>query len=202
MKNGNAQAASGWGWFVIVGVALLIASVAAQEQNRKFERVVKTSPGEELVLDLQSGGAVNVHGWDQDTVRVRVQLDGDHWRDAQVSIDATPTGVHLQSSAASHGASTPANNRFDILVPHRYGLSLSSTGGELTIADVEGTFHGSTRGGRISIDRARGHAELSTGGGEVHVAESDLTGSVTTADGAVNVWHVSGGLHVWSGSHP
>jgi hypothetical protein len=202
MNNGKAKIESGWGWLVVLGAALLINSVAAQEQSRKFEREVKTSPGQELVLDIQSGGAVNVHGWDQDAVRVRVQLDGDPWHDAQVSVDSTPTGVRLLSSTGNHAPSTPANHRFDISVPHRYGISLSSAGGELTIDNVEGTFHGSTPGGRISIEHARGHAELSTGGGEVHVADSELTGSVTTADGRVNLSHVSGGLHALSGSHP
>jgi hypothetical protein len=184
----------------VFGVVLVVGSVASriQAQGQSFERALKTTPGEALVLDLQSGGAVHVHGWDQNAARVLVQLDRHNWRDTQVSIEPTPGGVHLQC-ISSRVSSAPLNNRFDIWIPHRYNLSLSSAGGQLTVEDVEGTFLGSTRGGRISIKRARGHAELSTGGGEVHVENSDLTGSVTTADGVARFLNVSGGLRVSSG---
>jgi hypothetical protein len=197
----NTSRKSAWKLLVVLGVVLMIGAVAApvRAQGQSFERVVKTLPGEGLVLELQSGGAVHVHGWDQNAARIRVQLDGHNWRDTQISIEPTPSGVHLRSFASNRASSTPSNNTFDIWIPRWYNLSLSSAGGPLTIEDVGGTFRGSTVEARISIERARGHAELSTGGGEINVANSDLTGSLTTADGEARLLNVSGGLRVRSG---
>jgi hypothetical protein len=167
-------------------------------QSQSFEQVVKTSPGGELTLDLESGGSVNLHGWAQNTVRVRAHLAGRDWRDTQVTAEATPRGVRVHSWLNVEHASSSTSHTFDIWVPRRYDLTLSSAGGRLTIADVEGTFRGALGGGMITIERARGRAELSTGGGAIHVADSDLAGSVTTGGGSVSLRRVTGGLRAWA----
>jgi len=63
----------------------MIGAVAARvsTQGQSFARVVKTLPGESLVLDLQSGGAVHLHGADEMLVRIRAHLEGHDGRSVQ-----------------------------------------------------------------------------------------------------------------------
>ena len=95
---------------------------------------------------------------------------------------------------------TSSSHHLDITVPRRFNVRLRSSGGEISIRNVEGTFTGSTGGGEITIENARGFARLSTGGGEVSVKNSNLAGSVSTGGGEVRIQNVTGGLNGTSGT--
>ena len=190
--------------FFVLSGAFLIGTGSARPlyaQDSTFERTMKTLPGEDLTLDILSGGAVHVRGWDHNSVQVRAYLSRSNRRYTQITLEAKPGGILLQSRLnPGKTLSGPANLRFEVWVPLKYNLSISSTGGELLISDVDGMFHGATAGGRIFIDHSRGRVELFTGGGEVRVSNSDLTGSVTTAKGLTAVSKVNGDVQVSSRS--
>jgi hypothetical protein len=92
-----------------IGVALLVAGCAAaaqthREAGREFERTLAASPGEELTLNLDTGGGVFVHGSAEDLVTVRVRLGGRDWQDTEVTIERVPGGVRLGTlGQASYG---------------------------------------------------------------------------------------------------
>ncbi len=164
---------------------------------QSFEQTVAATPGGEMNLDLLSGGAVEIHGWDENSVTLRVHQCDE--RKTQVTLERTSGGVVLRAQPAS-GKRALVNCRFDVWVPRQYNLSIDSAGGELLMSDMEGNFRGKTRGGRIFISRSRGYAELFTGGGEVRVADSELSGSVTTAKGIAELSNVHGDVQVSSSS--
>ena len=167
--------------------------------GRHFEQSVQATSGDELNVDIQTGGAVHVQGWDQDAVRVQAQLNLTGWRETQVSVEQAPGGVHLLSRKIADSIfKGPFNHTFKIWAPRRYNVRLNSAGGQLTISDMEGTFRGFSAGGRIALKRARGHAELTTRKGEIQVIDSSLTGSIVTENGPVRLWHVGGDLHASS----
>jgi hypothetical protein len=189
-----------------IGVALLVAGCAAavqtpREAGRDFERTVAASPGGELTLNLDSGGGVIVHGSSENRVTVRARLGGRDWRDTEVTIERVPGGVRLGSRLPPRTNSTTAH-AFEIRVPRRYNLRLESTGGGVTLRDLEGTFRGHTAGGAIDIERVSGRVALTTGGGTVRVRDSDLDGFVTTGGGVVTVVNTRGDLRTASGSQP
>jgi hypothetical protein len=166
---------------------------------RQFEQLLQATSGDELNVDIQTGGAVHVQGWEQNAVRVEARLNLTGWRETQVSLEPAPGGVHLLSRKLANSIfKAPFNHKFNIWVPRRYDVCLHSAGGQLTIADMEGTFRGSTAGGRITLRRARGRAELSTQQGEIQVIDSNLTGSIVTEKGPVRLWHVDGDLQASS----
>jgi hypothetical protein len=81
-------------------------------------------------------------------------------------------------------------------------VDLSSSGGALSINDVEGEFTGHSGGGGFNIQNASGRTALTTGGGDVHVSNSTLDGRVSTGGGEVVISNVQGGLRATSGSGP
>jgi DUF4097 and DUF4098 domain-containing protein YvlB len=129
-------------------------------------------------------------------------LAGINWRDLTVEIARVAEGVLVRSRYDRRRNSQSTENRYEIRVPRRFDVRLSSGGGDLTILDVEGEFSGTSGGGEIVLERLRGRASLSTGGGDIRVADVDLDGSVRTGGGKVTLSRVSGNLRGRSGSGP
>ena len=177
-------------------------TMASVQRDSSFEHEVAVAPGGELVIDLESGGSILVRGWDSPRVRVSGHLAGASWRETRVSLERTGRGARLYASQEQRRGNTSTSHEFEIMVPRRFDLTLSSAGGEVSITGVEGTFRGETGGGSIVIERAGGRAELSTGGGDIRVTDSELDGTVSTGGGEVLLSRVRGSLRGSSGSGP
>ena len=174
-----------------------------QTPDSIIERTLEASPGGLLTLDLDAGGSVTVRAWDDDRVRVRAGLGGINWRDIDVAIDRESRGgVRVDAHFVRQRRNQSSDNSFDIMVPRRYDVRISSAGGSLTMIGVEGRFTGHTGGGNLTLERMTGSARLTTGGGEIDVRNSDLSGSVSTGGGMVRLSNVKGGLRGSSGSGP
>jgi len=178
------------------------AGAAKVALDSSFDRSVEVRAGETLVMDLRTGAGLTITGWDQNRVRVSGRLAGRNWRDTDVTLERTGSGARLSTRYTMQSGSQSSSHRFDIQVPRRFNIQVSSAGGGLSISGVEGDFSGSTGGGSIRIERASGHASLSTGGGSVRVNDSNLSGSVGTGGGSVLIQRVRGGLRGSSGSGP
>jgi beta-lactamase regulating signal transducer with metallopeptidase domain len=176
--------------------------VESQGGDSTFERTFGSARGGTLTLDLNTGGGVTVRGWDDDQVRVRAMLAGPDWRDVDVEIDREDNGVRVETRFLRRRGNHSTSNHFEIMVPRRYNVRLSSAGGSLTLIGLEGRFTGHTGGGELTLDRLTGSANLTTGGGEIDARDSDLSGSVSTGGGTVRLSNISGGLRGSSGSGP
>ena len=172
------------------------------EQGEYKQDVVDARPGEQLELDLTAGGSVRIRSWDENRVQVRTRLGGDDWRDVNVRVDRQSSGVLVEARFERNQRNQSTDNHFEILVPRRFDVRISSAGGNLTITDVDGQFRGHTGGGGLTLERVTGSASLTTGGGEIRVSDSNLSGTVSTGGGTVMLSRVSGGLRGSSGSGP
>jgi hypothetical protein len=180
--------------------AAAVAVAIAVPADSVFEKTITASEGEQLTLDLESGGAITIHGWDEPRIRVVGRLAGRDWRNTRVSLERVTGGVRLRSDLVSMGDQTATSHEFEIWAPKHTNVQLSSSGGSLAINDLVGEFRGHSGGGGIFIENATGSARLSTGGGGIAVANSRLSGTVTTGGGELTVTNVTGGLHGASGS--
>ncbi|HYN82611.1 MAG TPA: M56 family metallopeptidase [Gemmatimonadaceae bacterium] len=170
--------------------------------DSSFERSVDVRAGETLVIDLRTGAGLTITAWDQNRVRVRGRLGGRNWRDTEVDLERTSSGARLSSRYTMRSSSQSSSHHFEIRVPKRFNVRVSSAGGGISITGVRGEFTGSTGGGSIRISDASGRAGLSTGGGSIRVNDSNLSGSVGTGGGSVLIQRVRGGLRGSSGSGP
>jgi beta-lactamase regulating signal transducer with metallopeptidase domain len=166
------------------------------------ERAVAASPGERLTLDLQTGGDIDVRGWDQSRVQVRARLAGNNWSDETVDIGRDRNGVGVTIDRGFRRGNRESSNAVEIRVPRRFDVRVSSAGGEVSIVDVEGSFSGTSGGGGIVLERVHGTSSLSTGGGDIRVVDSELDGTVRTGGGMVRISNVRGNLRGSSGSGP
>jgi beta-lactamase regulating signal transducer with metallopeptidase domain len=180
----------------------LVVAAGTSSPGSQFERTLDAANGERLTLDLETGGSVTLRGWDEPRVRVEVRLAGRDWTETRVDIDRVADGVQVRAWSDSNRHVQTTSHSFDITVPRHYDLLLKSSGGGLSISDLEGSFEGMTGGGDLTLERVKGEADLQTGGGDVRVNDVNLRGSVTTGGGTVELSNVTGPLRGWSGSGP
>jgi beta-lactamase regulating signal transducer with metallopeptidase domain/DUF4097 and DUF4098 domain-containing protein YvlB len=185
---------------IVAARAASAGATAVSVLDSIFEKTVSATAGDRLTLDLRTGGAIIIHGWDEPRVRVIGRLRGDDWRDTRVFLERVDGGVRLQSSVAPKGENWSTAHEFELWVPRHTNVQLSSAGGSLAINDVSGDFYGHTAGGGITIRNATGSATLSTGGGEISVTDSRLSGTVSSGGGELTISNVTGGLRGSSGT--
>ena len=163
---------------------------------------VNAGSGERLEVDLEAGGSLSVGGWDQSKVEVQAHLGGRDWEGTRVSLDRVSGGVRLHAWQQGGQDNVSTSHQFVVRVPRKFDLDVSSAGGEITLADLEGEFRGHTGGGSLRLEHLKGEASLSTGGGGIRVSDSELGGRVSTGGGEVVLSRVTGGLKGSSGSGP
>jgi Antirepressor regulating drug resistance, predicted signal transduction N-terminal membrane component len=161
---------------------------------------VKVESGGTLVLDLKTGAGVTIRGTNENRVHVEGTLSGRDWRNTSFSVRGNEGDAFVKMDYLERTRSFSSSHSLRITVPRRFNVRINSSGGEISIRDVEGSFTGGTGGGEITMENVRGSARLTTGGGEVTVQNSNLTGSVTTGGGAVLIQNVTGGLSGSSGT--
>ncbi|HSU93265.1 MAG TPA: hypothetical protein VLI43_06120, partial [Gemmatimonadaceae bacterium] len=165
-----------------------------------FERTVPAREGGTLELDLDTGGDIEIIGTDDQKVSVHGSLGGRDWHETTVALEEHNGNASLVSRYTGSSSEQTFDNAFQIRVPKRFNVRVQSAGGDVHIANVDGSFSGSTGGGKIEIEGANGEAHLSTGGGDVRVAKSKLDGSVSTGGGTVRFKDVTGDIVGSSGS--
>jgi hypothetical protein len=161
---------------------------------------VAVSSGGTLFLDLKTGAGVHITGTDDNRVRMRAELAGRDWRNTEISLVNDGPDARIVLRYRDSRGNTSSSHRLTITVPRRYNVRIQSSGGEIVLRNVEGTFSGNTGGGEIDIANASGSANLTTGGGEINVRDSKLSGSVSTGGGSVLIEGVTGGLRGSSGT--
>jgi len=165
-------------------------------------RTFDAAPGETLDLDLDAGGSVVVRGWDQRRVSIEGRILANSSKGVEADAQRVSNGVRVTSGFAPNVRVRTSSVKFTINVPRQYNVRLHSSGGGLSVSDVEGSFEGTTGGGELELRNAKGSAHLSTGGGEINVVDCDLSGSMSTGGGKVWFSRVRGGLRGSSGSGP
>jgi len=174
----------------------------ASSTSSIYEHTEDAKSGGTLVLDLETGADVAIRGDDLRQVEIRGILGG---RDADNTVvDTTTSGdeVRLSAKFERKSGSLSTSHDFTIRIPRQFNVRLKSSGGDVTIAGVSGTFSGSTGGGTIELTNVQGNARISTGGGDIYVTDSELDGRVSTGGGTVRFERVRGGLRGDSGSGP
>jgi len=186
--------------------AISAATVANKTQQLQadttFQLSVPARSGGTLTLDLKTGGKIIMTGWDRQEVSVRALLRGRDWRATKVTLEPSAGGARLASEFTASGSNQSSSHVFEIKVPRSYNAALSSAGGSISIAGVDGSFRGQTGGGEINIEKVNGNVDIQTGGGDVRVSDSRVDGNVSTGGGVVRIEGVTGNIIGMSGSGP
>lgn len=168
------------------------AAAAPAQDARQIDKQFQIGSGKTLDIDLETGGSLDIRGWDQESVSVRASLGGRDGAASAVEFDETASGLQIQSRYEGGRRNYSTDIRFDIKVPRRFNVEFNTMGGGVRISDVEGRMNGETMGGALDLSNLKGQLSLSTMGGNITLKQSQVDGKVSTMGGEVLIEDVTG----------
>ncbi len=135
------------------------------------------------------GGAITVHGWNQD----RVKVHAEHGRRGRVDVSLVG-GTVMIKSGTRQGA--PSVVDIEVTVPQAMALVLSGTYAEITVDGVTGPIRAETVNGEVSVRGGRGNITLHSIQGSVTLADASGRIEVNSVNEDVALSNVSGELKV------
>ena len=163
------------------------------DSDRTIEKTFPVQMGGKLSLDLDTGGSIEIAGWDKSEIAVTVDIGGDDADRVDVEFDDGPSYLNIHSDCSKKWH-VDVDVHFTIKVPKRCDVRIESMGGKVTIEGVEGRLSGKTMGGALELARVKGDIDLETMGGSVRVEDSEAEGKVHTMGGEVVIRNVKGNL--------
>jgi DUF4097 and DUF4098 domain-containing protein YvlB len=82
-----------------------------------------------------------------------------------------------------------------IVVPERFDVDLTTSGGSIQIADLEGSVDARTSGGSLRLQAIDGPINARTSGGSITVAECTGTTHVRTSGGSIRIDNAKGAIN-------
>lgn len=171
----------------IISIALISASLFAGTLKKEF----KMSPGENLTIDLNTGGSVDITGWDKDLVSVEVEYSDDEMDNDMVDFHQSNSGLEIE--VGFWGSDEHLDLKINI--PNSFNVDIQTMGGDIDISGVEGRFEGQTMGGSLNLKNLKGKVEMTTMGGSITLLDSDLDGNLKTMGGKVLFENVVGDVN-------
>lgn len=170
-------------------------AVVAPEPNVQAMTTLRfrTSPGGTLALDVD-GGAVEVTPWARNEVVVETwSTFGDRFR---TSGRTTGSGVSIEGRWTEGRAPRWRSSdrlRFVVRVPSRYSAHVSTAGGSVAVARLDGGVTARTAGGSVTVGGATGDVQVATSGGSITVGRVGGRLAVETSGGAIRLDGGAGG---------
>jgi len=182
---------------VLSVIAILVLVAAAQPYpaaayDKAIEKTFPIKMGGKLSIDLDSGGDIEIVGWDREEIAVRADVGGKDAEYVKVDLDPGASIFTIHSSCEKRRCSCDVS--FTIKVPQRFDIMLDSRGGSVDIMGVEGSMSGGTMGGALELAHVRGKIDLETMGGSATVKDSEADGEISTMGGRVLIENVKGDL--------
>jgi DUF4097 and DUF4098 domain-containing protein YvlB len=178
----------------IMACGALWICMGADVWAETIQRTFNVSPGQKLVIDLKTGGSIQITGWDKPVVTVDAKIEGRGAADIRVDIQQTSQGVEITSDTVRRGNSHSSDTEFQIRVPSRFDVKIDTMGGGIGIRALEGRIAGKTMGGGLKLQELRGYVDLTTMGGEITLLDSEVDGKLHTMGGEVLFQNVVGSV--------
>ena len=164
--------------------ALTIASLALQQTDTTFA----VPAGASLTVN-NFGGAIIVHGWNQNTMKVHAE----HSRRGRVEVSLVGNTVTVKAGSRQ-GA--PSVVDMEITVPAATPLNLSGNYAEITVDGVTGPIRAETVEGEIDVKGGRGNITLSSIQGSVSLADASGRIELTSVNEDIDVDNVQGEIRI------
>jgi hypothetical protein len=199
--------------FLLVSAGLGLA-VNAQNKNEKEPFTTKTFSESVRNVEVKtSGGSITVAGSDAGGARVDVFVQPSNNRDVLISKEEIQRRLsedyELNISVSSNKLTAIAKPKernmdwkkglsisFKITVPKGVTTDLATSGGSISLRDLNGTNEFATSGGSLHVDNLSGKTKGRTSGGSIHVANSKDNIDLATSGGSIHADKCSGNLRL------
>jgi len=175
-------------------------------------RVTKTfsvASGGQLNLDA-TNGSITVSGGDRSEVVVneKIRFEDSSREDVSEYLEEHPTvyeasdgtvrirGPERNNGGWWDGPGVDVEYSYTVKLPRQFNANVETSGGSLTVTDLNGTVQGQTAGGSVTARRITGDVQVETAGGSLTLEELDGAVQGKTAGGSIDVSAISGPLNV------
>jgi DUF4097 and DUF4098 domain-containing protein YvlB len=194
--------------FLFLGASAIAADDAAGSFIRKSFNV---APGGKLTIHADRG-SIDVKSSGTDKVEIEVTREpgrgaaADILEKHQVTFNQEGNDVIVEARMPGQKLGWLRGNNlkvhYAVTVPAKYNVNLKSSGGSITVIDLEGDARSETSGGSLTFGQIKGPVYGRTSGGSVHVKGATRDVDVETSGGGIQVGDAGGNVmaHTSGGS--
>lgn len=180
--------------FLII-MAILVQSIVSNDTRLLYEKTLQTEPGKELVVTLVAGN-IKVSTWSNNEVNVKIYGNDEAEDKVIFNAENVESGVKVEATHKGTKNFKNLNIRAEIIVPVSYDAKLFSSGGNLTIEDLNGKVKANTSGGNITANNIKGDVEAYSSGGNITIDKNTGNIDASTAGGNITVDTFEGNANV------
>ncbi len=214
-------------YLLATGLLALAPLAAHAKIERTVEKTFTVQAGGKLHLETQGGSITVTRGSDsvvKVVAREKIRADSDSEADnllkkldltiEQSGNDVSATSKYDSQPIGFHwGSWPPVQVDFVVTVPASYGTDLHTSGGGITVGDLNAPvfartsgggiklgkigadIDAHTSGGSVSLESSSGEVKLRTSGGNITVGRVDGPASLETSGGSIRIESVVGSIH-------
>ena len=190
------------GFAALAALALTVTLAAAEITTRSFD----VGDGGRLTVDTDVG-SIEVRAAGSGNLEVEVEATGSRADELELDFsqsgdDVTVRGEFPRSRGLFSWGSSGVKVTFTITVPERYDVDLETSGGSISVSDLEGEVVAETSGGSLSFGNIRGPVKGDTSGGSISLEGSTGDVEIETSGGSISIGDVDGAVkaHTSGGS--
>lgn len=186
--------------------------------NRHIEKDFSAKSGGNLLLETDAGD-VDIQTWDKEEVVVKVDIEGSDRRSERFDVKFSESSDRITIIGKVNDNSFFKWNVGDldvvyhITVPKKYSVKASTSGGNMTLNNLEGDVRFETSGGNITVSTVEGIVNVNSSGGNLdarkikgalkgetsggNVRADDIAGDVNveTSGGEIELSSIDGSVH-------
>lgn len=179
--------------FLTFSGLFLINDYTAAAGKTLYEKSFETSSGELLSVSVNAGDII-VNSWDKNEVGITVIGDEDITEYLDFIFEKTDDGISLRTEKKSDWNGWFKSLKFKVkaTVPNSYSTKLKTSGGDISLTDVQGKLELATSGGDISVIDSKGNLSAKTSGGDVKSVNFDGESELKTSGGDIDALNSNG----------
>lgn len=196
-------------WTAVAAAAALAVSMAFGAEET-VTRSFTAEPGGRLVVDIDMG-RIELQSHAANEVRIDAEFGKEGWSDSKIHEFIEDFGLEFSESGGTvtvrsdfgreNGRSWFSGNRHPnirirIRVPAVFDATLRTSGGSVSVGDLQGRVDAKTSGGGLEFGSIRGTVNGRTSGGSVTVGDCSGDVDVQTSGGGIRVGRTEGNVRV------
>ncbi len=193
-----------------LGVLLALPLALQAKITRLVEKTFTVQPGGSFKATTQ-GGDIVIKTADTPEVRITAQqvIRASSAQEAdeiladltltmeQSGNDVTAEAKYAKGRRGFHfGPWPPVSVSFTVTVPRHFNLNLSTSGGDINVASLQGDVRARTSGGNLKFDRIDGDLDGHTSGGDIVLTEGTARAKLGTSGGDIQIERAGGPTQV------
>ncbi|MBU1098245.1 MAG: DUF4097 domain-containing protein [Bacteroidetes bacterium] len=180
----------------IVGLCISGSEIFAFSNRTLHEKYFKVVPGQQIKIETDMGD-IKVFTWDKNEVYIKITGNKKAKDKIYFEFDQNETGVYVH--AEKEGSSWfnwfgGIELKYEIKVPEQFNAYLNTSGGDISLFDLNGKAELKTSGGDVTALNCGGDMLLKTSGGDIKVENHQGNIDMYTSGGDIDTKNVKGNL--------